>query len=281
MNLGELLKEYRLKQGKTKKEWAGNIISPSFYARVEKGVNRISAEDLIKLLQYNEILFTEFFNKFNSSDQLQDKENKEIDRLINEAYYSNSKEKLQHIRELILESNLINKTDKLLLVDVGIALVDNNFDGLDTKTLTKLKDKIFNIDNFDEKNIGLYIDCMAWFDFSSNLTISRKIVNRFINDNSKVQNKVLAVIVNMLLMCINYKQYDEAGFFINKSQEIIIIPENYFYQNVLNFLIHLIEYHFDNDKTHISKCKIIIQNFVVNGMKYYSEELEKLLDKNI
>ncbi|MDF7682330.1 XRE family transcriptional regulator [Lactobacillus sp. ESL0679] len=36
MTIGELLKDYRIQQKKTQKEWARNIISPSFYAKVEK-----------------------------------------------------------------------------------------------------------------------------------------------------------------------------------------------------------------------------------------------------
>ncbi|QYN55723.1 XRE family transcriptional regulator [Lactobacillus panisapium] len=36
MSVGELLKKYRIEKMKTQKEWAGNVISPSFYAKVEK-----------------------------------------------------------------------------------------------------------------------------------------------------------------------------------------------------------------------------------------------------
>ncbi|RMC46138.1 hypothetical protein F5ESL0230_02470 [Lactobacillus sp. ESL0230] len=46
MEIGELLKKYRLMHAATKKAWAKNVLSPSFYARVEKGLirwhNRIS-----------------------------------------------------------------------------------------------------------------------------------------------------------------------------------------------------------------------------------------------
>lgn len=36
MTIGELLKEERLAKSKTQKEWVGNIISTSYYAKVEK-----------------------------------------------------------------------------------------------------------------------------------------------------------------------------------------------------------------------------------------------------
>ena len=36
MTIGALLKEKRLAADKTQKEWVGTIISPSYYAKVEK-----------------------------------------------------------------------------------------------------------------------------------------------------------------------------------------------------------------------------------------------------
>lgn len=36
MTIGELLKEYRLSQNKKQKEFIGQIISPSYYSKVEK-----------------------------------------------------------------------------------------------------------------------------------------------------------------------------------------------------------------------------------------------------
>ncbi|KJY62699.1 ABC-type multidrug transporter, partial [Lactobacillus helsingborgensis] len=40
MTIGELLKKYRIEHEKTQKEWVGNIVSPSFYAKVEKNLSR-------------------------------------------------------------------------------------------------------------------------------------------------------------------------------------------------------------------------------------------------
>ncbi|MCT6890712.1 MAG: helix-turn-helix domain-containing protein, partial [Lactobacillus sp.] len=54
MTIGELLKDYRISQKKTQKQWAKDVISPSFYAKVEKNLSRISAEDLIELLHSNQ-----------------------------------------------------------------------------------------------------------------------------------------------------------------------------------------------------------------------------------
>lgn len=50
MKISELLRHYRLQQAKTQKEWAGNVVSPSYYSKVEKDIHRITVEDLVELL---------------------------------------------------------------------------------------------------------------------------------------------------------------------------------------------------------------------------------------
>ena len=46
-----------------------------------------------------------FFSKLNQIDKSFHQQELEINRLINEAYYQNSKEELQQIRDLIAESD--------------------------------------------------------------------------------------------------------------------------------------------------------------------------------
>ncbi|MEB3363124.1 helix-turn-helix transcriptional regulator [Lactobacillus sp. R2/2] len=60
MTTSELLKQYRLRANKTQKEWVGSTVSPSFYSKVEKGLNHISADNLIDLLDHNGISAANF-----------------------------------------------------------------------------------------------------------------------------------------------------------------------------------------------------------------------------
>lgn len=55
MTIGQLLKQYRIESLKTQKEWAGNVISQSYYSKVEKDQSRITADDLIALLHFNNV----------------------------------------------------------------------------------------------------------------------------------------------------------------------------------------------------------------------------------
>ncbi|WEV63204.1 Rgg/GadR/MutR family transcriptional regulator (plasmid) [Lactobacillus sp. ESL0731] len=214
LTIGELLKDYRIEQRKTQREWAGAVISPSFYAKVEKNLSRISAEDLVDLLYANKVSLIDFFSKLNREAQSIHNQEKEIDRLLNEAYYKNSKIELEQIKKVVSESNLLNKEDELLLIDVYIAVLDNNFDSLDEKTRNKVKNKIFNIANFDEDNINLYCNFMTFFDIDSNLMISKRIIQQFKgNDRIDIQKTIFGIIINIVILCIENKKYMETTHF--------------------------------------------------------------------
>ena len=95
MTIGELLKDCRIQQRKTQKQWVNDVVSPSFYAKVEKNLSSISADNLIELLNVNKISLTDFFGKLNHQAKTVHDENLEIDRMVNEAYYQNSVHDLQ------------------------------------------------------------------------------------------------------------------------------------------------------------------------------------------
>lgn len=64
MEIGELLKEYRLKQGKSQSAFIGTIVTQSYYSKVEKNKTQLSVNNLIDLLHYNEISVQNFFSQF-------------------------------------------------------------------------------------------------------------------------------------------------------------------------------------------------------------------------
>lgn len=87
MTIGQLLKQYRIENLKTQKEWAGNVISQSYYSKVEKDQNRITADDLIALLHFNNVKLWDFLSKLSQEDKIQYNEGLNIGQEINEAYY--------------------------------------------------------------------------------------------------------------------------------------------------------------------------------------------------
>lgn len=60
MKIGELLKEYRLKQGKSQRAFIGTIVTQSYYSKVEKNNTQLTIKNLVDLLHYNEISVQKF-----------------------------------------------------------------------------------------------------------------------------------------------------------------------------------------------------------------------------
>ena len=282
MKIGDLLKKYRLSRGKTKKDWAKNVLSPSFYARVENGSNRISAEDLINLLYANGIPVIEFFGRLNPKDKLANEENYQFLFAINEAYYQNSKVDLLKIRDTVCKSNLPDKREKLMIIDVYLAIVNDEYDSINQKTLQELKDRIFMANEFDLDTMNLYCNCMVFYDLDTNLMISRKLIKQYQgNKNSLIEKNLLGIIINIINFCIKEKRYEEAIPFVECANQIIPKPEIYFYKSVILFFTNIIKYKRNNSKNYLEVCNNIIDNISKVGMNKFSQELKIFLQDNI
>lgn len=282
MKIGELLKKYRLSRGKTKKAWAGDILSPSFYARVENGSNRISAEDLIDLLHANDISVVEFFERLNPQDRLVGEKKYQFLFAINEAYYQDSKADLLKIRDTICKSNLPDKSEELMILDVYLAIVNDEYDSINQDTLQELKNRIFMANEFDLDTMNLYCNCMVFYDLDTNLMISRKLIKQYQgNKNTLIEKNLLGIIINILNFCIKEKRYEEANQFIECADQIVSKPEIYFYKNMITFFTSIIQYEKNPAEKYLEICHDIINDVNRIGMNDFSTEMAEFLQKNI
>ncbi|WEV43728.1 Rgg/GadR/MutR family transcriptional regulator [Lactobacillus sp. ESL0684] len=279
MTIGELLKDYRIQQRKTQKEWVGDVISSSFYAKVEKNISRISADDLLAILNHNNISIVDFFSELNKKRQSKYDQERDLIHLINDAYYRNSKAELLKIRKVISENDFPNQKDDLLYIDAYIADVDN--EDLNEEEKELLKDKIFSSPSFDKATLLLYCNFMMFYDLESNLLICRNITKQVSNSNDvKVQTILLSIIANLVIQCIENKKYDETKYFIAAADQIETKPELFFYKNVLVMLKNMINYQYDRKEAYLNQCTKAIDNCAFLGMPEYGEELAKFFKKN-
>ncbi|WP_236253621.1 helix-turn-helix domain-containing protein [Lactobacillus ultunensis] len=150
MTIGELLRDYRTEQGKKQKEFVGNIISSSYYSKIEKNKHQISATDLIKLLHYNNISTTDFFNNLEKQDNLPIKN---LSNLMIEAYYQVDKEKMLKLENLVENSDLSKKDqeEQTLMIDGFLELLNGDQRSSNSSEIRKkLKERIFNIPNLNQ-----------------------------------------------------------------------------------------------------------------------------------
>lgn len=282
MTVGELLKKYRVEQMKTQEHWVGNIISSSFYAKVEKNIHRISVEDLLALLHYNQIVSVDFFKRLNENDKNNYEFEHEVINQIIDAYYHRSKSELERIRQTVIASNLPNKDEQLVFITGYMALLDDDFKGLDKQTKAKIKNRLFNVSDFDRDDLYLYCNFMRFYDLDRNLMFARRLVHHF-KDSSDivVQRALLSIIGNLLILCITANRYDETTFLIEAAQQININPDLAFYRGALVFFEDLIAHHCQRQKNNLEDCQTIISFFNLIGMREYSEQLQKFMQKNV
>lgn len=282
MTIGELLKEYRLSQNKKQKDFIGQIISPSYYSKVEKNIHRITASDLLALLHYNDISPWDFFNRLDHDDQFKYQQLRDFNDLMLDAYYNNDKRELEHIKKLIDQSSLAkkDKQEQILLVDGWLESMKGSDERPNNEVRRKIKEQIFNIPNLNEAKITLFCNFMRFFDLNTDKMIATQIINQYQKENDiDIQEKILAVIINILVFTIEQHKLNDVNFFIQSATQIKTNPDLFFYKNDLLFFENFIEYLKTNNKKALDKCKIAINNFNLLGMPEYGQQIQLFFDK--
>lgn len=201
--------------------------------------------------------------------------------MANEAYYRNSKKELQQIRDLVAESELPDRDNELLLINICIAIIDQDITHLDRSAINKMKEKVFTISNFDEDGLILYCNSMNFYDLNSNLVLSKRLVKQFIGSSSvKIQKVVLGIVINMLILCIQDKKFEETETFINYANQIKAQPDIFFYKEIIPVFDNVVKYHYEHDKKYIDRATKIIESIKLAGMSEYGKDLEQLLIAN-
>lgn len=281
MEIGELLQKYRIEQGKTQKSWAGNVISPSFYSKVEKGLNRISAEDLLRLLEANHIPLWEFFSHLEGNADQQKKWEKNLRARLMQAYYHGNQADFQQLFKEVQASNFPDKEEQLLIIEGWMETIKDDQEANEALR-QKIKDKIFNIAAFDKKRLMLYCNFMDFYDLESNRYLSRQIVEKYRQTTDvDIQVALLAIIDNLLTDFAEKREVNGTEYFIEAGKQIPTRPELFFYKNSLLFFENLLAYQAKPSADKMKYCRLAVQNYQLLGMAEYGQEVQKFLDEHM
>ncbi len=230
------------------------------------------------MLNYNSVSLIDFFSELNNSKQKGYNQEQELMDVICDAYYRNAKNELVKLKEIVNESDLPNKEADLLYLDAYIADINN--EDLNDREKQALKDKIFSRPNFDKSTLVLYCNFMMFYDLESNVIISREIIKQFQGSNDvKILEMILSVIGNLLIQCIEEKEYDETKFLVRAANQISTKPELFFYKNAIVLLENMIMYHYDAKDKYLQICHKAIENFSLLGMPEYGKEITRFFEK--
>lgn len=283
MTIGNLLKEYRVSQRKNQREFIDNgvIVSQSYYSKLEQDRTTITVDNLVTLLHYNSIPIWEFFSRLSQNDDIKRQEMESFESTMLEAFYDNNRKKIEELKPLIEESNLSdkNKEDEMLQVDAWLESMKAPNDEPNAELRNKIKEKIFNIPNFNKAKVTLFCNFIQFYDLKTDKMIAKRIIEQYINtSNIKMQVALLAIIDNILAYSVNNGEEKNTGYFIESGEKIKTKPELVFYKSVFYFFKNLIDYRLTNNKESYLKSKQI-QAFLIDiGMKTYGASLSKLLE---
>ena len=157
MQIGKELKKLRLELGLSQTEMVGDILTKSYYSKIERGLHEINAKDLIEILERNRVNISDFFQGIESKG----KSKKYLEQLRN-AYYEQNLSKIVEIRKICA-------TDYQYRNVYAHALLLENFfkkKKLSCKEEAMIKKLILNIDEWGEDNLRLFAMAISLFDES-------------------------------------------------------------------------------------------------------------------
>lgn len=231
-NVGAKLKKIRQGLNLTQKEMAGDILSVSYYSKVERELFDINTGDLLKILELHNISIVDFFNQ-------SDDENLFFEYLVNQlrsAYYSKNLKLIDKLESKLndLNSSSIRVQSLRMKILVSRLALSDSFDSLSNHEVSLIKRSIFLKENLDEEDLRLFAIAMKLFSVEE-LTM---LVNSMIKTIDKTscsnncQTIILAIIVNYLSLTTteDYRKSNREEnekmiyFLINLPQE----PQNCF-----------------------------------------------------
>ena len=285
MTIGELLKEKRLAENKTQKAWVGHIISTSYYAKVEKNIHRITAEDLLAILKHNDLSITDFFEELaDKKDELKAQVNS-LNKTVIDAVYHSDVSKVNEVIQIIKKMDLPTKQkQELILINKGfIETIKNDLSDNyqpDKNIVQQLKDKIFSIPNFNRFKLELYTNFMQFYDYTTNIMITKQVIHKI--DQFKSDKELLAIagiLFNLLSQLVEEHHYQETAPFIAASEHLPFLPDLYFPQTGISLLKYLISYHFNKKPADLAKAEMIAQTYQITGLENFGKGAQEIINE--
>ncbi|GGG36814.1 MULTISPECIES: helix-turn-helix domain-containing protein [Lactobacillus] len=207
--IGSKLKKLRHDLGLTQKEMAADVISVSFYSKVERGFHDIGAEELIQILEKHGVSFQEFFSETENGNSNDNKINYLRNQLVKAANEDNDDE-IVNITDQLMQIEPQTSLTESLILQAKVISNTHNDDSL--KKLTRaekkeIKQVLFqkDIDDNGYLRIVLLSNIMELYTIDEATFLVKSIIRRYQNV-SNIEKKVLValsvLVINYIDLCI-------------------------------------------------------------------------------
>lgn len=283
MTIGELLKKYRKAQQKTQKEFAGSVVSPSYYAKVEKNIHRITAQDLLALLAANHISWSAFFSHLTKRKNLTDTEEwQQLKQEALTAFGQNQTPVLITLKQKVKTSALNNKEDALLYLNGWLAACKAKASSYkpDPQIMTALQNRFLKLSSFADDEIALFAATLNFYDLDSAQTIFDHIwQQKTKNNDPKRQLLLLKLISDLLMRDIEHGQETKASSLIVYADQLKAGPDAAFAKLKIALCEQLLHYRTSKKKKQLKKIKHLLQALTISGFDDQAKALKKWVVK--
>lgn len=256
MQIGKELKKLRLELGLSQTEMVGDILTKSYYSKIERGLHEINAKDLIEILERNRVNISDFFQSIESKG----KSKKYLEQLRN-AYYEQSLSKIVEIRKICAEDYQYRN------VYAHAILLEKFFKKkkLSYKEETLIKKLILNIDEWEEDNLRLFAMAISLFD-ESEIEYELNMILRKYKEIDKASRKIQEILGGIMVNYLNimFLKHDRNFEMISKLRNFLyklpVEPRTIFFKVMADYYGYL----FNEEKL---EAKKILDFFERHGME--------------
>jgi len=212
MKIANGLKQIRKMLRLSQEKMAGNILTKSYYSKIERGEFEIKACDLVKILELHDIKPSKFFSMLEKNNK-KSKYDYYIDAL-RESYYENDLIRIQKVVDSLKNEHHDRRINILLALAVLLeANLEGNRDRIPISEINTIKNLIFETDNWDKYSLCLFSMSMNLFNIEELNVIMRQILDKCHHYASNYLKKFMSAIL------VNYLDYSFR--FSNQNTETV------------------------------------------------------------
>lgn len=269
MTIGEALKQTRKSMKLSQTEMAGDVLSTSYYSKIERGLNDIQTQDLIDLLKQHGLQASIFLERIENEDSENDLAHKNLiwQKQLEDAYYHQQIERLEDLKIEIgkYKNQSQNIFNLYALVVFSIASLKKQIDQISENIKRQVRQIVFDSDEWSESTLQIFAMTMMIYapedmDFLIN-SIFRTYRHNVSNLSGRLQEIMSAIAINYLANVYVQRGKIDLNLIYDFISKLPEIPRNAFAKIVANY------YHYCFDGKN-EKADQIIEFMKSNGMSH-------------
>lgn len=276
MDVGYLLRIERIKKGKTQKEFCHDIVTVSYYSKIERNLHSVTVEVLVELLEKNNIDINYFFQQISNEKSIHS-----VVSEISDYFYKNDTDGLQNLLKVTNVNPAYSKTDKKLLeslLQLLTSILSNDVQNLQAETKRVLQTQLFELLSWNYQKLSLYSQIIALYDIDSNLMMIKSILEKGIDAYSFQEKKfIMVILVNFVIICFKNNLSNVALKYCEIIEQESTNPENFFLK-MINKFFYLLILKKNGEKVESGQLESILDVIKISGMEEYANHLSKLLN---